>query len=534
MKTPVEEFLTELDELMPEHPYKKRWMKELNDHLDDLKEDLSYNNRSLSSLAITERMGNPKKTVSDFYEKLHPWRALYYWSEALFTGVIVLSISMMLWPLHIAFFAWDDFFARPEDSSISASILLVTIVPRLLLTCAIWFIVHSLAWKKAYKNQKETGLSMIPWGILITLPFLLIQVIWLKSVWGMGYEQEFMSSETLFMFLGLGGLVFCNLGASFLARHFVIQKKHQTKSAEKPSKSSKALYLFIGLYLIAYGLLRTLGTYVELPYPELANSVGLMFLPIVILEFMSTIMIGMISQNNANILAFAIPLLYGVGLILIFISVQSLVHMIYKKRWSWSRVGLTVYALSILLINVDRLNPELEWDSAQVEIVSNTIEKEQTGLFYPLFKWTNQDEGKMFRYAVDFEDGEFILQQNTGKEFRFRPEEWSESNAKSIVKDAASIQSFPNRGDDSFPDGFSCTMLHEGDAKEGTVLILPNPEDPNALNTCHELFFQGKRIFFTEEWKEVKDLALSSDGKWALIVIPSSFYDPDYVYLVKL
>jgi hypothetical protein len=160
--------------------------------------------------------------------------------------------------------------------------------------------------------------------------------------------------------------------------------------------------------------LTSYGLFQDLPPTE--SLIFLPFTPFFIVEFIMLIFGTLLFSNFDSRLVYGTLAIDFLGLILIFLIIQAVIDVIKNKRVNYLRFGLAFLAITLLLVNPQAYVPDIEWQ-VPVTHISENIEKEQHGVFYGILKYANQDEGSLYGYEVEWQDGEFLVTQNSGKVF---------------------------------------------------------------------------------------------------------------------
>jgi len=297
-------------------------------------------------------------------------------------------------------------------------------------------------------------------------------------------------------------------------------------------------------YFIGFLIFRTASTYFE---PNAHNESSIwnnMFSALMDLEGFIGFFSMVISYLFNSIFSKEINLfviLYLPGIVLIFIAGHSLWTIIKHKKILFLRIGIIAYVLSLSLINAQNYEGKNEFAMEGINI-SKIVEKHEATIFYAPMKYFNHDDGKLFKYAANFEDGAFILQNNTGKAFTIEPNKIEgELNNQKFNNLVTKVGRFPFREDwkaifnqdtgiSSFdwPEDFTCEkkkFREESDSGGEPVYYYSE-------NICEKLFYKNKLVF-EDEYFSIGDVDFSDDGKW-MMLIKEEVYDPDDVYLLKL
>lgn len=510
-------YFAELEEELKNLPLKERLLQELSDHVEDLEQEEA---NTLNIQKMNRKIGDPKYIKTSYYSILNPLRGLYFLAEGLFCGLLLLPLGM------VSFLSQGMLTNIFYPASLGGDRSFLTILSILLglgFFCFLWFIAFSSAFKHWRKLTKTTGYPLRFW-----IPLMLFPTV---AIWG----SFFVNSLNLFLecprcneypmsdLASIVAPIIISSGVLFLAGHLA-WKKSKLPLRKSKIQWSKGIDFILALYLVAYGLLRTGATYELLEWMSVEDpSLFMQFLmqlftPLFFFEYLTLLLVNSLGHSFTS----GVWTIGFIALVLFFLVVQWIVDLIKNKKITWLRAGVAWWALSLLLVNPHVYAPTIEWQKSALPISEN-IEKEQHGILYGLLKYSNQSEGRFYRYNVEWSDAEFIVTQNSGEAFRINPEKLDEGTYTSIVDSSESNIEFQNE-QVTLVEGLKCVSQDLG---------MENTKVADFFN-CSQLEWQGASILEVEYSIIVSDLAFSEDGTWLILVLQSGFYDPEYVYLVEL
>lgn len=493
MMSDKKKYLKDLEKELEDLPLRDRFLQEISDHLEDSDED---NIHPLTYQTMYQKIGTPKEIKNNYYSILKPLRIFYFGAEGLFYGFLLL-------PFGLTYFLFSGFLMTGSFLGILG----------LILFCALWFIGFSLAFKHWKKITQETGYPLWSWILLILLPTSIAlgtQLFTLLSCCSIGNSLKDIVSIGVVFFLIVMSLIL----ASYLAwKNLMVT----TKQVSGSWKKRIAFSLF--LYLLIYGILRigiSYGIFSHILFTGINPFITALFMPLIFLEFMAlTIQNSLFSTQE---LVHGIWTINFLGLILFFLIAQAMVPLIKKRKPSWLRIGVAWLALSLFVVNPNSYAPQLEWHKKIIPISEN-IEKEQHGFLYGLMKYANQNEGRMYRYHVVWQNNQFELEQNSGVVFLVDPVT-VEKNFYAQMLSSAETVSKPSDKTPNWPEELGCM------GEPGQVF--------GSFISCHHLTWKGSPLFSADYTSTISDIAVSEDRKWLMLIVTMGAYNPEYAYLVEL
>jgi len=516
-------FFKQLKDELHGHPYRERFLEELEDHVEDLEEE------QLNDENWRHRMGKPLGIKETFVKIMHPFRQITFYLEALIYGFLLFPVNIVI-------------FSTASEGLTTGSGLMVAIF-KIIIYLGILFIFYFVCIKRYLNLKLKTSKSPVSWIILLISPSFLWQFLQISSliysIFSAQSELDFYLKLSFFQYLAfyvLSGIIL-----------YLAWKMANFKQKEKPSNKYKWSLLIkkiIFTYFIGFLIFRTLSTYIDPNLIQENNLWAHIFSPLTKLEigvsFITQIILYLFNLIFSKEVSLFINL-YLPGFILVVLAGHSLWVMIKNKKIFFLRMGLIAYVFSLFLINVETYEGKKEFEVESIT-VSKILEKHEATIFYRPMKYFNHDEGKLFRYAANFEDGVFKLQNNTGKIFTIDPdringplkdqqfnvlvteterfpfhEEW-----KGITSEGSKIEKI------DWPGNITCEkkkFREESDTGGEPVYYYSG-------RVCEKIFYKNELVI-EDDYLSIADVDFSDDGKW-MMLINERTYDPDDVYLVKL
>jgi len=487
------DFFKQLKTELHNHPYRDRYLEELKAHAEDLEKDKSQSSQKLTDNFMKKRMGEPKAVKEIFLKIMNPFEKLFFVLEGLFYGGVFLPIAIILCISirNILFL---------EDSSSLGYFLILSI-----LALTTLFIIYRLAFHRFFELSENSLKKRVLWLALIFIPGLFIFCFLSFK------QQNYLASQTSNTVL----LISVFLGLNLLSGYLAWKYSGKSKKIKAPTGKGNQLTLkrFVLGYFFLSIIVRTIlinsislsGT-INNPFLEsIAPSLVVMLL-IIPLEFIPAFFWSALVGSQYDQTSLLLTFYLHIGLIL-FLGLQSLYVVIQQRNWFSFRGLIFFYALSLFFIQGDSFINEPEFKVPAIN-VSELIEKDRVGIFYPTLKYFNSDEGSLFKYQVgaDMENEHgFVIEGNAGQ---FYPLDLSKLE-----------QNFEKPSFDSLIGGMSETYIH---GENETIEKFTSP---------NEIFWDQ---FITGRGVPISDSIVSPDGKWGLIVLPNGAYDPEEVYLLQL
>lgn len=492
-------FFQQLKDELHGHPFRDRFLEELEDHAEDLKADEELKENSITSEMMKKYLGETKEVKNIFLNIMNPFRKIFFILEGLFFGMFLLPFTIIL---HI----YLRFITFPESGFPMGYAGLVFLGGLSLL-----FIYYKISFKRFFELEINLKPQPFKWYSLIIVPNLIAFSILVIKQPNHLLEQ---GSGLILLILSYLGL---NLISSFLA--WSHEKKQRSKRISKDlSKVFQYIKLGLLIYFFVSIVVRTalFNTSVKgdisSPIYESFYNLFSIFSLIIPIEFFTFSWWGMALSSGTNEIniftVFYLPIF-----ILLFIGIQSLWVVIKQKKWFSLRSLVIFYIISLFLIPGESFISDHEF-KVTVTNISEKIEKNEVGIFYPMLKYFNSDEGSLFKYEVGFieesplKSARFVIKSNIGN-ISYIPYE-------SLTEGDFELQMDSN--ETQVPSSINLPHYYDCDRKD--------------IDNCNIYNFVDQYI--AKIGLPVSDAAFSKDGKWGLIVLANGSYDPEEVYLVRL
>ncbi len=218
------------------------------------------------------------------------------------------------------------------------------------------------------------------------------------------------------------------------------------------------------------------------------------------------------------------------GIILVLLAgiilLQLLSYFLYRQPETFPlfRLGILVYILLLLIIPYQEpafISP------LPIVNISERIEKRQMGPFYSMTKYFNANEGDFGQYNLYGGEKGFVLGQGRGS---------SEEINYFLVKNIQSTSDFDITSTTTPGPGFH-VITHEYRYDDPLIQCVDKKENfglsPN--NGCDTLTFMGHEVFSYPGWFGwLQGVDLTTDKKFMIVQISMGAYDPSVVYLIDL
>lgn len=518
---PHKDFFQQLKNELHGHPYRDRFLEELEAHAEDLKEE------ELNDENWRYRMGEPLSIKETFMKTMHPFAKILFYLEGFCYGVLLMPINMF-------------FFLSVADSGSIDGLLLS--IYRALILIGTLFLLYFICFKRFLNIKPTVNKGVWWWTILISLP----SFIWLiASVIGYFFRQTLLMPN-----LTPGYIVFLILSAGLIYGACKAAQRFSDDKILNKNKTAWVLRIAAFSYFLGFLIFRTANSYVDLMGYEASTPLANFFSPLWALEsmfvFLSKIALNLfdylLGGSNSVFINIYFP-----ALILGFLSIYSLWIVFKHKKVIFLRLGIFAYVLSLFFLNTEAYTNKLSFKVEALNL-SHILEKNEVSFLYGPMKFFHENEGRLFRYAVNFKNGEFEIQNNTGKSYFVNPEKldanFSKQNFYSLISktESSNFSEYfkgtlnPSIGvnEISWPTDFIC----ENEALQSEETMIETKEFIPIVNisnspTCLRLLYKGKVIL--EEIRGIfTDVDFSEDKKWMVIVFTKGFQNPEDVYLVKL
>ena len=268
------EYFACLERELEDLPMKDRLLQELTDHVEDMEEDSARNGRtSLTLEKMKQKIGDSKYIKTTCYSILNPLRALYFISEGLFYGLLLFPFGMA------SMFSFGRICVLFGDRLSMNRIDIFLTFAAVGLFCILWFVGYSFAFGHYKILKKTTGYSLLTWIILIMFPSSVIWIGLLSTLLGEVFTCPSCVEAPLMDILSIMTAMFVivlSLGAMGLLA-LKTSKVHLKSRINVGQKGS----IFLAIYLIAYGILRTGNSYGLFEYLPFDSSIfSFVFFPI--------------------------------------------------------------------------------------------------------------------------------------------------------------------------------------------------------------------------------------------------------------
>jgi len=524
-----EKFFKQLKDELHGHPFRGRFLEELQDHAEDLVSNEKIKNDSIQSEIIKKYLGAPKEIKSNFMKTMHPFANILFYLEGICYGLLLMPINM--------------FFFLIVASSGSIDSLFISIYRAIVLIGTL-FLLYFICFKRFLNIKPTVNKGPFWWTVLISLP----SFIWLiASIIGLFYRPTILMPN-----LAPGYIVYLILSVGLLYTSWRTANRFSDDKILNKNKSLFIIRIVAFSYFISFLIFRTANSYIDLMIYQ-GDSVSFLaeiFSPLLMLEdlfsFLSNVTLSLFDYISGGSNSIFINV-YFPALILGFISIYSLWIVTKHKKVIFLRLGIFSYVLSLFFINTEAYTERITFQVDALPL-SSIIEKNELKFLYGPTKFFNEEEGRLFNYAVDFKNGEFEVQNNIGKSFYVNPEKFNANfnhqNFDSLIsKIVASNYNNNLKGvlnpeigvnEIIWPTDFIC----ENEALQIEEPIIETKAKSEMVNinnspTCLRLLYKGEVVL--EEIRGIfTDVDFSDDKKWMAFVFTKSFQDPEEVYLVKL
>ena len=437
-------------------------------------------------------MENPHDVKSAFDKIMRPLRWFFFWFESLIFSLILVSIN----------FVFIVFMAGPLESFSD----LIFVGPRVLISLVIMAGFHYIFVRRFFKFQMK---GLRPFLLWYLLPALLSLGAYIQMVFSF-YDYEMGLSFPLYIPITLFFLLFgFNTLFAWLARRHLIKKKlNPTPTHSKVTKSRAGLFnsIFSGLlliYITAFSVVRTVIPYFSgEPYFSYIDPHPV-FAPIHTIETMAGFIwpgILRISTGAGENINYFL-LVFLPGLILLFIAGKAAYNLIRRKKWLSVGTSVIVYVLFLFLIDGSGYERRVEFNRPALHI-SEVIEQQEMGIFYPLFKYFNHDDSPVFEYYAGSDNGQLVIMNDAQRMYYLDHMSFDEGFQSATFEDlikSVEPSDFDKRSNASstVPDGFECSG--------------------NYPTFCENMMLNGELIL--EANRHINDVVFTDDRKWMLIAI---------------
>jgi len=548
-------FFEQMTDEFEGHPYRDRFLQELQDHLEDAEENGLNKNQLIVTL-----FEKPRAIRATFLDIMNPWHHFIFMVRAMLFSVNFVIVGVMLFrALKIG--VYSNFVLS------NYSILSLTIISLFI------YWLYELGFSTFYDMEHETTHTIKLWFLALILPSLLIFIwmafrawelsaeyssslywvgvlAWLainylnfivgyyiqkshkkdkldSRIWGVFVFIPALFLITLMLFLDFneGGMAPYLLFLTSLFLYFIFFVFYLLNYKRLQSFSFlshlRYLFFFLGALMI---LGRTLLTY----YPiELSSSETWLFFPLYLIFFLDTFFEMVWSFTEfGSFFALILPILF-----LVFSLGEGFVVSIQKKNWFQDYSMFLLYSLSFLFINPQPFLPNFDFQVPFLN-VSGIIESEKLGIFYNYVKYFNVDRNflfdpnadlivkrnHLFQYDIEMlldpeKKPYFMIENNFNDRFTI--------NIESLKDDFSTNSIFILNTISDQEHGFD--LFDQNLALKGSL--------PDLMN-CISLDCSADA--FLEADGDVIDYIFSPDKKWLLLTLSESSFGAQGVYLLML
>lgn len=480
-------FFKQLKAELHDHPYRDRYLEELQNHVEDLEKDTSESNKKLTDKIMKKRMGDAKTVKENFLNIMNPFDKLFFILEGLFYGLLFVPITFFIFSqlrsdLHFAGY-WGAFGSFES--------LLATIAFNLL----VLFVLYVLAYQRFEALEPMVNFKKRTWNLLLLGPGLVA----LATSFYFEITNEFaftMHPVTAFLILLTYGLL--HLITIYLASNlYRLKLKEKNKLIDWLKYGIKILAF---TYFVLCVLYRTIGSHIAVMKPgNFPDSIAFLqiFAPLQMIEInFGRAWAGLMNSSLLDVNPFIT--LYLPAILILFVTAQSVWMIVRQKKWLNFRGLIVFYIVSLFFISPQHFVEKPDFKGAYIN-VSEMIEKKQVSIFYPILKYFNANRGGLFKYEVGYErNGEptpsLVVRDNTGKNYHL--------NQSDLEKEKINFSTLIDQVEQDNPNK------------------LTGFEDWENLGNMDE--FLSNHLWSNQQ--SASDLAFSKDKKWALVVIPNEFY----------
>jgi hypothetical protein len=362
------------------------------------------------------------------------------------------------------------------------------------------FFAYRFGWRRYIRLKPTLGGPAWLWGVLMFLPnaayFCMLTL-----------KPSFMASE-LGAWAFIPALVAGVMQASMV---WISSSVLKEKSLAFPWSFQRILKTIFTLYVFASGVLHF--------FPIGPSHVYLApFAPTLLFEFLGGMIWGL-SFETRNAMVYGAAAYLSLGILLALLALLLAVSMAVRRQFSPIKTAFMFYALSFLLMPAPV--SQIEWAKKAIPI-SEHLERAQWKFTYPMAKYFNREEGSMFRYAIEFDQGTLRLQQNSGREFEFPTDDHTFLDMDERLKFSQPISEIGLRGWTGLED-LRCL-------EAGQMRVLTSES-----NSCSEIYWKDQLIYQSKNALSILDAAVSEDGRYlALVTFEGGAYNPDLVVMFRL
>lgn len=514
-------YFSQLRQEFKNDPYRDRFLSELEDHADDLAEHENLTEKNLTPHFMKTHFGDPKQVKKIFNAVVRPWENLFFILEGLFYGIMMLFFSLMGTDL-IQGFVSNEFFLNPF-----VFILFVA-----------WFFIYLLAFRRYLIFQKTSKSSLLLWIFLVAGPTFIHGLLYLADGASLNLsiypELSYLNPQKV---MWIAGLFFAGHGALGLLSWMLQNAEEKKGQFRPPAKFTQQFRSFLFIYILAFILFRTLGSYFGFPFFNGSNWAWLMtlFSPLIFVEYLFFFFFSATFRESLFLSLYMPAMLMG------FLAVVSLLALFRQKTWRSRRTLVVLYVFSFLFMSPQAFTINPDYTVPHTSL-SQIVEKEKVGWLYAPMKYLNSDEGIFFHYTIGITGDYFYLKQNTGDIFYVNQKDLGKNNLKKMILTQAppllnadkyvSLMNFfserPLICEKIAGDLIFNSLEEERQAPTEKITL----EKGVGWPTCQKLFLNEQLI--SNSPLNIRNWFFSEDGNWLLLHLQKGAYDPEEVHLLDL
>ncbi len=497
-------FFAQLRREFQNDPYRDRFLAELEDHAEDLAEAQKIGPKSLNSGFMQKHFGEPKQVKKDFVSITRPWQKWLEASEAFGYGIL-----MVFW---LTAFTLIDFISSNA----------VPFFIQILIVGLFLFIPYPFIWKKLLKGEKILSRRflliyvMLPLFVFFVLQSLQIYYVYIVGGRFLGTTDYYIVFNIISMAMGL-------------LAYWVVSQRKLLVQPLKEIRLKKILLNGLGALFFAYvsffSVLRLLAD-------EQFNSARWLY-SLWLDNFLY--IISAIDEGLLYMLPASFNSLFGTHMVRIVILLGLLLwgvmYIILKKRFSWLALTAIVYSLTPFF--APSLPPHgagLIQSEFSYLTVSDSVLKKELAPFSNMGYYFRGGLEDSAYYAIEPYQEAFLLNKRGNSEAVLRPKERFFTLRLNQDEKGVEIVRLPFSEIKGIPliEGFNFTWpqdyLCEGPDLGGDI-----------KGICTKVLYKNQLLVkqFDDLEFPVKDLVVSKDGRWVMMVIGFSRMS-DGVYLFDL
>ena len=500
--------MLDLKRTLPKSAYADRLQEELSDHFDDaVYAEMIAGTKETPAIEKTiTRLGSTSVIAKEFYTSMRHQSPSSLYLEAAAIGFFSVPIYVLMLALG------------PQV----ASTMGLVVFP---VSGIIFFYRITLASLLRFVESREHLPYLL--GVILGIPTIVVFVVI------RGWRFGFSGNPTPEMHGFYLYLIICGASAVGASLYYSRKIYHDqlliTQGNQQPSTFNQILTTYGVMILSMLLLASTLIT--TFVHAAVRDPLASILFPLAMIRFVPEFFV------NAAITFFPdLVLMYWItGIAVAAVTFVSMYHVMRNllkgqcgwKTLPWFPLAVVSYGVCLLLfpsVNMHRAEPVF---SVPSKSISEVIERKELGPFYPMVKYLNDKEGRFTRYTIaTIKDG-FEISQKGNKQF--------------TLKNLQSVDSMDLVGPTSTTSESAFTLADVSCFDVGQqITVRSSTTNPSDVQTCHDLYINGKKVFEmpgndgSMALSLRSDVAVSENGEWALINLYTFFYDPNEVYLVDL